>query len=221
MAWDESKVHNVNQINTKLHPTPPPTPEMFSYIRGRTEGAPHVLATVKNAVRIDPSQGPILGDTEFQDPRNEHFYLCRTLCKQHRYTKAFDGLMFSRMEFYDRSEIRVVVEESSKSEKNPHGIIGFSNFYHKIRSPATKIYFFVTDIGHLRRGVAQVLFDDLVENQPLWTKNPKDPDAVWTKRCIELDVNKTNPAAIAFWEHQGFTTRGSSIKDTCHYMVRD
>jgi RimJ/RimL family protein N-acetyltransferase len=214
MAWDESKVRHINTMNTTLNPNPPPTPSTTWSLRDGT------TVIIKNGVRIDPAQGPILGDTPHQDPANEHFYLCRTLCKQHRYTKSFDGLMFSRMEFYERSEIRVMVDLQAKSELNPHGIIGFSNFYHKIRTPATKIYFFVTDKDHLRRGVAGCLFEDMVLHMPLWTKNPRDPRAEWQTRYIELDVNKTNPPAIAFWERLGFTVQGSSCKDTCYYMTR-
>lgn len=202
MAWDESKVNHVNVSSLRTRPIPPETPARWTKLKDGT------LALVRNAVRIDPSEGPILGDTPFQDPGNEHFYLCRTLCKQHRYTKSFDGLMFSRMEYYQRSLIRVVVDLNARSSKNPHGIIGFSNFWHKVRTPYSKIYFFVTDVDHLRRGVATALFNDFQSVVPAGFG-------------IELDVNKTNPSAIAFWERQGFTVVSSSLKDTCWFMKKE
>lgn len=191
---------NINSSSTRTRPIPPITPPREYALRDGTE------VVVRNAIRIDPDRDDLILGKDGQPEGNEHFYLCKTLCKTGRYTKSFDGLMFSREEYYLRSLIRVAVVKGEPGGRDGHGILGFSNFWHKVRTDATKLYFIVVDPRHHRRSVAEVLMDDLY--------------SVCKHRVLELDVNKTNPEAIKLYEKHGFKVEGDSLHGTCHYMVR-
>ena len=202
MAFAEEKCNpkNIHSSNPRRRPIPPITPPTQHTLRDGRK------IVVRNAIRKDPDRPDRILSAEGQHPENEHLYLCKKLCKTGKFTKAFDGIQFSREEFYQRSLIRVAVLEGGKGGSEGDGIIGFSNFWHKVRTPITKLYFVVVDPTHHRQGVAEALMDDLY--------------ATCVHNALELDVNKTNPTAVALYQKHGFETLGSSLHDTCHYMVR-
>lgn len=202
MSFPEEKCNpaNISSSNPRRRPIPPVTPPTYHKLRDGTE------IVVRNAIRQDPAREDRILSPEGQPANNEHFYLAKKLCKTGKFTKAFDGIQFSRQEFYDRSLIRVAVLAGREGGSEGGGIIGFSNFWHKVRTDYTKLYFVVVDPAWKRMGVAEALMQDLYD--------------VCVHKALELDVNKTNPEAVKLYEKHGFVTEGSSLKDTCHYMVR-
>lgn len=191
---------NIHSSNPRTRPIPPKTPPLRWPIR-----AGHLIE-IRNAVRHDPHRSDRLLGAGGQPEDNEHYYLCKTLCKTGRYTKSFDGIQFSRQEFYDRSLIRVATVPGSRGGVTGEGILGFSNFWHKVRTPFTKLYFVVVDPDHQRQGVANALMEDLY--------------AVCPYKALELDVNKDNFEAIKLYERHGFSYDGESLHGTCFHMIR-
>jgi len=202
MSFAEEKCNpaNIHSSNPRRRPIPPITPPTIHTLRDGRQ------LTIRNAVRHDPDRTDRILSVEDQHDDNEHLFLCKTLCKTGKYTKAFDGIQFSRQEFYDRSLIRVAVLEGGTGGKTGDGIIGFTNFWQKVRTPICKLYFVVVDPKFQRLGVSEALMADLY--------------AVCEHNALELDVNKTNPAAIALYQKHGFVTEGESLKGTCYYMTK-
>lgn len=202
MSFQEEKCNpaNIHSSSTRTRPIPPITPPRHYTLPCGQE------IIVRNAIRHDPDRADrILGEGG-QHPDNEHFYLAKKLCKTGRFTKAFDGIQFSRQEFYDRSLIRVAVVPGKNGGAEGEGILAFSNFWHKVRTPITKLYFVVVDPRFHRRGIAQAMMQDLYES--------------CAHNALELDVNKTNPEAIALYQKHGFQVEGESLKGTCLWMIR-
>lgn len=196
----------INSSSTRTRPIPPITPPTFHQLRGGTQ------IMVRNALRVDPDREDRILSPEGQHADNEHFYLCKKLCKTGKFTKAFDGIQFSREEFYLRSLIRIAITMDGKGGSAGDGILGFSNFWHKVRTPQTKLYFVVVDPAHHRRGVAEALMADLYRATEAQGHSP---------HRLELDVNKTNPTAVALYHKHHFKTEGESLHGTCHYMARE
>lgn len=203
MSFEESKCNpaNIHSSNPRNRPIPPLTPPVSSTLRDGSR------IVIRNAIRHDPDRADLILGKDGQHEDNEHYYLCKTLCKTGKFTKAFDGIQFSRQEFYDRSLIRVAVLEGCVGGRDGDGIIGFTNFWHKVRTPITKLYFVVVDPAWHRNGVAEALMEDLY--------------ASCVHRALELDVNIKNPEAVALYEKHDFVTRGLSLHDTCYYMTRE
>lgn len=106
------------------------------------------------------------------------------IAKTHPATSAFGHIMFSAPETYAKGWIRKAVDEMGQ-------IVGFTCVRHKVREASTSLYYIVVDPHFHRKGVGQLLLNDLIATTP--------------HRCIKLSCEIKNSQALAFYAKNGFT----------------
>lgn len=123
---------------------------------------------------------------------DEHMRLLE-IARSHPVGGSFSHTMFSGPDMYKRGWIRAAV---GIVVGGPNRIAGFTCFRHKIRQPKTKLYYIIVDRPWRRRGVGQLLLTDLITESP--------------HRCMELDCEKGNAEALAFYDRNGFARVGET-----------
>jgi ribosomal protein S18 acetylase RimI-like enzyme len=123
--------------------------------------------------------------------RKDHAILA-AIAKTHPAGGGFTHMMFSGEEAYLKGWIRKAV--CAETDK----IVGFTCVRHKVRQPATSLYYILVDPCAKRRGIGRALLHDLMQQCP----HPK----------IELNCLKDNAAALAFYDSLGFKRVGESLK---------
>lgn len=114
------------------------------------------------------------------------------VAKVSKYTRDFSNIMFSSKEAYHKGWIRVAVEAGSGR------LLGFSCVRHKVREPATSLYFIGVLPEAQGAGVGKKLLQDLVSETP--------------HRCIQLNVMRENESARQFYLKFGFKETGTALK---------
>lgn len=122
----------------------------------------------------------------------EHVPLCK-LAKTSKWTRDFSNHMFSGTHAYAREWIQGAYLYEDQQDK----LVGFYCVRHKVRTPATTLYFITVDPAHYRQGIAEALLGHMKEHSP----HP----------CIELNVGVANVEAAAFYKKHGFVEVGPSL----------
>lgn len=114
------------------------------------------------------------------------------LAKESKYTKDFGHMMFSGKEMYDKGWISIALKDDDDD------IVGFSCVRHKVRQPATSIYFI---------GVS-----NKVRNKGIGTKLLKQIERTTPHKVLELNCEKDNDEALSFYRKHGFDAIEESLK---------
>ena len=111
--------------------------------------------------------------------------------RQSPYTRDFTNHIFSGEPLYGKGWIWVAVDPGDE-------VLGFSCVRHKVREPATVLYFIGVDKQLRGTGIGQLLLRQLTSLSP----HP----------LIKLNCDKKNEEALNFYKRQGFTIAGESLK---------
>jgi ribosomal protein S18 acetylase RimI-like enzyme len=128
---------------------------------------------------------------ESADKAVDHDELSK-IARSHRAGQGFTHFMFSGDAAYEKGWIRTAVDTLSGK------ILGFTCVRHKVREPKTMLYYIIVSPDARRRGVGQLLLNDLEATTP--------------HRCIELSCLKDNAEALAFYAKNGYKITGESLK---------
>lgn len=123
------------------------------------------------------------------------------LAKQHPCTRDFSNHMFSGDAAYEKGWIWSARESSLTREEpldEPNPVLGFFCVRHKVRVPATSLYFVGVHPDWKGAGLGDLLLDTL--------------EAVCPNPRIELNCRKDNERALAFYRRRGFTIAGESLR---------
>lgn len=121
------------------------------------------------------------------------------IAKQTPYTRDFSNHMFSNPVAYQREWIWVAHRRLGCTD-----VIGFFCVRHKVRSPATSLYFIGVDQQFRRGGVATALLKKLIELSP--------------SGCVQLNCMKDNEPALRFYARHGFRIVGESLAGKGHAL---
>lgn len=119
----------------------------------------------------------------------QHEELCK-LAKLSKYTRDFSHMMFSGEAAYDKEWIKVYVTQGK--------IAGFSCVRHKVREPATSIYFIFVHPDYRGMGIGEKLLNEIIENSP--------------HKTFHLNCEKDNTPALHFYKKHNFVIAGESLK---------
>ncbi len=119
------------------------------------------------------------------------------LAKRSKYTRDFSNHIFSGESMYSKNWIAI--------QKDALGdVMGFYCVRHKVRTPATTLYFIGVDQKYWGEGNASELLQHMKDNTP--------------HRCIELNCMKDNVEGLKFYEKHNFEIKGDSLKGLGHKL---
>lgn len=116
------------------------------------------------------------------------------LARHSKYTRDFSNHIFSGEAMYDKGWINVAEMELSPHPK----VVGFYCVRHKVRTPATTLYFIGVDEEYKDLKIGTDLLQHMKDNSPY--------------KCIELNCMKDNEPALKFYEKHKFQITGESLK---------
>lgn len=120
------------------------------------------------------------------------------IARQHPCTRDFSNHMFSGEAAYEKGWIWVGEDYDGMTDE----IVpwGFYCVRHKVRTPATSLYFIGVDERVRGRGAGARLLAHMEEHSP----HPR----------VELNVANMNPRALSFYLARGYVIAGDALKGT-------
>jgi len=112
------------------------------------------------------------------------------VAKQSPYTRDFSNHIFSGEAMYQKNWIKVI-------ENIDGSIAAFYCVRHKVREPATTLYFLGVDADMRSHGLGGQLVEEMKKDSP--------------HRCIQLNVMKENNRAAEFYTRHGFLIAGEAM----------
>lgn len=116
------------------------------------------------------------------------------VAKQSPYTRDFSNHIFSGEAMYEKNWIKIAEYKGHRGS----GIVGFYCVRHKVREPATTLYFLGVESGMRSEGIGAQLIHELKQDSP--------------HRCIQLNVMKENDRAQNFYNRHGFLVVDEALK---------
>lgn len=127
------------------------------------------------------------------------------LAKQHRCTRDFSNHMFSGPAAYEKGWIWIGEDYDQMADAiRPWG---FYCVRHKVRTPATSLYFIGVDQAMRGRGIGGRLLAHMEEHSP----HPR----------VELNVANDNPDALRFYLARGYVIAGPALKGTGQALEKE
>lgn len=130
--------------------------------------------------------------------RADHEAILR-IAKQHPCTRDFSNHMFSGDAAYEKGWIWVGYDCNPLTDYQEE-VWGFYCVRHKVRTPATSLYFIGVDERVRGRGAGARLLAHMEEHSP----HPR----------VELNVANMNPRALSFYLARGYVIAGDALKGT-------
>lgn len=121
------------------------------------------------------------------------------IAKQHPCTRDFSNHMFSGDAAYEKGWIWVAEEAGE--------LFGFYCVRHKVRTPATSLYFIGVDEDTRGHGLGDQLLRHMEEHSP----HPR----------VELNVANMNPRALSFYLARGYVIAGPALKGTGQALEKE
>lgn len=131
-----------------------------------------------------------------RDMHNELQRIARTS----KFTKDFGSIMFSSEAAYEKGWIQVAVNAHTGKPG------GFYCVRQKVRTPVTELYFITVEPELRDLGLGAMLLRHLEESSKL--------------ERVEFHVDKTNEAALRFYQRHGYIIIGEGIKGTAHRLQK-